>query len=115
MCHGNDGIIFTLNNAPVETGTSASILKWKTSHSIDVLVRNVDGHIRIYGNMNHSGDVHDATGAIAGLYTHLVRNKLMEAVSARMPCILECLITIDGDTLNLVPERSARTKHRRIR
>eukprot|EP00966_Prymnesium_polylepis_P106528 2466653-Prymnesium_polylepis.2 len=34
--HKNDGIIFTLNSAPVETGTSKTILKWKPTHSVDI-------------------------------------------------------------------------------
>ena len=110
MCHGNDGIIFTLNNAPVETGTSPSILKWKPSHSIDVLVRDLGGALRIYSNMNNSGDVEDITDGVAGLRVRFACNKLIEAVASRLPCILECLITIEGDELFLVAERERTDK-----
>jgi len=109
-CHGNDGIIFTLNNAPVETGTCASILKWKPSHSIDVLVKKNGGAIRIYGNMNNSGDLNDITESVDGLVTNFSHNKLVEAVLSRMPCILECQLTLQDDLLILTPERERTDK-----
>ena len=109
--HGNDGIIFTLNNAPVETGTCASILKWKPSHSIDVMVQNQANFLKIFGNMNNSGDLEDITDAVGGLAVTLVHNRLLEAVVARLPCVVECLITIrDDDALVLTPERERTDK-----
>lgn len=110
-CHGNDGIIFTLNNAPVETGTCPSILKWKSSHSIDVLVRH-DEHdgLRLFGNMNNSSDLSDVTRRIGDLSIRFAHNNLVKAVRPRMPCILECRLGIEGDTLTLTPERERSDK-----
>lgn len=109
-CHGNDGVIFTLNNSPVETGTCASILKWKPSHSIDVLVKKNGKTVGIYGNMNNSGDLSDITESVDGLRTHFVCNKLLDAIVPRMPCIIECRLTIDGNTLILTAERERTDK-----
>lgn len=108
--HHNDGVIFTLNSAPVETGTSASILKWKPSHSIDVRV-DFDGvRWRLAANQNNSGDVVDMTDSVNGCQVTFHESKLLEAVRARIPCIIECLLEVVGDAITLIPERERSDK-----
>lgn len=111
--HRNDGIIFTLNSAPVETGTSASILKWKPSHSIDIRVETRDDGLnwKMYANMNHSGELCDITESIGADKPVLIRTKLLEAIRARQPCIIECLIALKEDeVIHLIPERERTDK-----
>ena len=111
--HRNDGIIFTLNTAPVETGTSSSILKWKPSHSIDVRLESNDEGVswRILGNMNNSGNLCDITEGIGNFVPVLERTKLLDAITTRQPCIVECLIRIENETqLLLTPERERTDK-----
>ena len=108
--HRNDGIIFTLNSAPVETGTTSSILKWKPAHSIDVRVHLVDTTWRVYGNKNFSGELVDITHGVGGLKTEIAPSKLLDAIRPRQPCIIECLIAIDEETLTLTPERERTDK-----
>lgn len=110
--HRNDGIIFTLNSAPVETGTSSSILKWKPSHSIDVRVETFDKGTswRIYGNMNNSGELADISDMIGDFVPTLEKTKLLDAISMRQPCIIECLLHIEGSNLTLTPERERTDK-----
>lgn len=109
--HRNDGIIFTLNNAPVETGTSSSILKWKPSHSIDLRLQTLDGSTwRLYGNMNNCGELEDITDNIGDLTPVLEHNKLLDAILERQPCIIECLMRIEGTSLILTPERERTDK-----
>ncbi len=108
--HRNDGIIFTLNSAPVETGTSPSILKWKPSHSIDVLFCRNDDELAIYGNTNNSGELFDITNSIDDLTTELVKSVLLDAVNERLPCILECVIHVKDNTVILKPERERTDK-----
>ena len=111
MAHRNDGIIFTLNGAPVDTGTSPSILKWKPSHSIDVkLTVNDEGKWCIFGNTNDSNHLFDMTDVFEQLTVVLAPCKLLDAIRARQPCIVECVIKIEGDELRLVPERERTDK-----
>ena len=110
--HRNDGIIFTLNSAPVETGTSSSILKWKPSHSIDVRVETADDGMtwKIYGNMNHSGEVSDLSERMGDMTPRLSQTKLLDAIRSRQPCIIECLISLKDDEIHLIPERERTDK-----
>lgn len=110
--HRNDGIIFTLNAAPVETGTSTSILKWKPSHSIDVHFALENGEWQIYANANNSGSLVQIDHACIGLKVTVRQSKLLDAIKARQPCIIECVIYIrdDAQTLHLVPERERTDK-----
>jgi len=38
--YAQDGIIFSCNKAAIETGTQSSTIKWKPTHSVDLLVRD---------------------------------------------------------------------------
>lgn len=109
--HLNDGLIFTMNNAPIETGTSASILKWKPQHSIDVrfeLAANQVWHM--YANMNHSGGLTPLQNVDPALSFRLAESKLLAAIHTRQPCVVECVLHFEGETLVLVPERERTDK-----
>lgn len=109
--HRNDGVIFTLNSAPVETGTSASILKWKPSHSIDVKFELKENVWCVYANMNNSGDIVPIETACDGLRVEIAQSKLLEAIHTRQPCIIECMLQIIDDShLRLIPERERTDK-----
>ena len=108
--HRNDGVIFTLNSAPVETGTSASILKWKPSHSIDVKFELIDNEWKVFTNMNNSNGLVSLDEACDGLTLNVSPSKLLEAVRIRQHCIIECVIDVEGENLMLVPERERTDK-----
>ena len=110
--HRNDGIIFTLNTAPVEIGTTNSILKWKPLHSIDVFIALVDNDWRIFANSNNSSDMVDITDTRVN--DHLLRlapNRLIELMRVRQPCVVECAVVIkNNDCISLVAERERTDK-----
>lgn len=109
--HRNDGIIFTLNSACVETGTSTSILKWKPSHSVDVRFELDDkDEWRVLANKNNSSlliGIEDACGSTPCTF---VKNKLLDIVQSRQPCILECVLDVTDERILLNPERERTDK-----
>ena len=111
IAHQNDGVIFTQNNAPINTGTSPSILKWKPEHSVDVRVVWVINAWKLYANENQSGDMKDITNYINGRHVELsLDNKLLDAIKDHQPCIVECVVTVQGDRIVLTPERERSDK-----
>lgn len=108
--HRNDGVIFTLNSAPVETGTSASILKWKPSHSIDVRFELINNQWEVFANMNNSNGLAGISEACQGLALSILPSKLLDAIRIRQPCIIECVISVEDGMLTLVPERERTDK-----
>lgn len=109
--HRNDGIIFTRNNAAIETGTCSSILKWKPSHSVDVRVSCGDeGRWTIHSNMDNSSGLCDITNGIDEYDLSLVNNKLLTTVKDRLPCVLECVVSIHEEAIVLLPERERTDK-----
>ena len=99
--HKNDGIIFTKNNASVGFGTSTTILKWKPSHSVDVELRFVDNMWKCRANTDNSDDLVEIPYSIQ-------ENELISKIKS--PCIMECEIQINEDTIFLVPERERTDK-----
>lgn len=112
MCsHRNDGLIFTLNNQYIETGTSSAIYKWKPLHSIDVKCYHVDDEWKLFGNHNTSDEEVDITHTIDNYTTELDKNsKLMNLLEKKQVCVVECLVNIENGTLHLIPERERSDK-----
>lgn len=111
--HRNDGVIFTLNSASVETGTSLSILKWKPTHSIDVRVElDASGRWHAYANKNNSSEFIEIEEALAPTPCRIAPSKLLDVLRSRQPCILECAIHVDdgSDLVLLCPERERTDK-----
>tara|TARA_B110000046_G_scaffold178868_1_gene207268 strand:+ start:4418 stop:5539 length:1122 start_codon:yes stop_codon:yes gene_type:complete len=108
--HRNDGIVFTLNSASVDTGTSTSILKWKPSHSIDVRFELNGNAWLMYANMNNSSGFVRVEEACRDFTVEVAPSKLLDAIRTRQPCIVECIINISNETLILVPERERTDK-----
>lgn len=92
--HRNDGVIFTQNSAPIGTGTCASILKWKPSHSIDVQVRHCDGSWRVFANKNNSDELEEVTDALGEYRFELQESKLLDALASKECCIVECVVRV---------------------
>lgn len=107
--HRNDGLIFTKNAAGVDTGTSSAILKWKPAHSIDVTFEMVDGEWMVRANMNNSGETVLLREACE-VNVRVAESKLLDAIRVRQPCVIECLLKLDGDDLVLIPERERTDK-----
>lgn len=111
--HRNDGIIFTCNLSPVETGTSSSILKWKPCHSIDVHIA-YDEKTKdwtILANDNNSGNLVCLRKHLAGREVILRKSKLLEAIGLRQPCIMECIVVVESEaTIELIAERERTDK-----
>lgn len=105
--HRNDGIIFTKNGGGVQIGTCKDIFKWKPSHSVDVFVR---GDLRVFRNNNSKAEFVELTSDHKGRSFKLVKNRFMTAIKNRIPCIVECTLTLDSDTIWLIPERERTDK-----
>lgn len=109
--HRNDGIIFTLNSSPIETGTTSSILKWKPSHSIDVYMTHQNDEWIMFANHNSSGELVNLRDHIPNYRINLRHSRLLEAVRPRQPCIMECIIIMDtAQEIDLVAERERTDK-----
>lgn len=108
--HRNDGIIFTLNGAPVSTGTCPAILKWKPAHSVDLRVELTAGRWRLFGNANHSSDLEDITDGLDGATVTLQEVGLLAVLESRQPCIVECLVEVSPGRIGLIPERERTDK-----
>lgn len=106
--HRNDGLIFTINSAPIETGTSMTILKWKPNHTIDLLFK-LDGTTwNFYANANHSNE--HVLLSQTNLSMVLVESKLLCAIQAHLPCVVECVVRLQGEDMLLIPERERTDK-----
>ena len=79
--HKNDGLIFTQNNHPIETGTSSSIFKWKSCHSIDLKFEFLDDKWIIYCNSNNSSELINITEEVGGIPIVIVEKKFLNAIS----------------------------------
>lgn len=108
--HKNDGLIFTLNDSPVETGTSSSIFKWKPMHSIDLKFEHADNAWKIYCNANNSSDLIDVSHKLEENAICIEENKFLNAVIPRKTCIIECFISFEGESLKLSPEKERTDK-----
>lgn len=111
--HRSDGVIFTLNTASVETGTTQNILKWKPSHSVDLLFNIVGVKWKMYANTNNSSDMIDITDTFngRGVVLDTTNTQLLDAVRNRLPCIIECVVTIDNERIVLTPDRQRSDKN----
>lgn len=107
--HRNDGIIFTLNNADIHTGTSKYIYKWKPSHSIDIKCHFQDGEWSFFGNDNASDDEVELKFAIPNINMD-PNSKLMQMLEQKGQCVVECLLTVKNDEISLLPERERTDK-----
>ena len=112
MCsHRNDGIILTLNNCDVHTGTSKDVLKWKPSHSIDIKCYYENSSWTLYGNDNSSDDEVNITHKIGNYNVNIDMNsKLLQMLQRKLICVVECLILVENNTINLIPERERTDK-----
>lgn len=110
--HRNDGVIFTLNNAPIHTGTSQYIYKWKPSHSIDIKFYFRNETWEMFANDNHSDDELNITHTI-GCYKVCIdtgASKLLAHLQSKGACVVECLLTVASTEVCLVPERERSDK-----
>lgn len=109
--HRNDGLILTLNESPVHTGTSQYIYKWKPSHSIDVKCYFQNKKWSFFGNSNDSDDEIDISMQIGELKTQVnLDSKLLHMLENKHCVVLECLVTILDDEVILNPERERSDK-----
>lgn len=110
--HRNDGVIFTQNSASVGTGTSASILKWKPSHSIDVRVEEHDGTWRVLANQNNSNELVDISGSFGEFRVDMKPSKLLDAIASERCCIVECVLRVHEaeKRVELIAERERTDK-----
>lgn len=109
-CHKNDGVIFTLNNAPVHTGTSKYIYKWKPLHSIDVKCL-YDRTWSFFVNANDSDMDIDITETIDTYETSMdLTSNLLQLLERKVECVVECVMNIVGNKIILIPERERSDK-----
>ena len=91
----NDGLIFTIKSFAVSTGTSDSILKWKPQHSIDVRVHLANESWKVSANMNASSEMTLIESVTDKFSIRMSESKLLDAIRARQPCIVECVLSIE--------------------
>lgn len=109
--HRNDGIIFTWNDAPVHTGTSTDVFKWKPSHSIDIRCICYDDVWSFWGNDNSSDDEINITKNIGLFETSIdTDSKFLQTLKRKGQFVVECLIIISGNKVVLEPERERTDK-----
>lgn len=110
--HRNDGIIFTLNDSPIHTGTSKFIYKWKPSHSIDVKCYFQHGEWSFYGNSNNSDDEIEISKSIEEYITtiDIQSSKLLSMLEGKLACVVECLLSVEDKKVILHPERERSDK-----
>lgn len=109
--HRNDGIILTLNNAPIHTGTSQYIYKWKPSHSIDVKFYFKENSWTLFANSNSSDDEIDITYKIENYETVIdTKSKLLKMLQPKFTCVVECILLVEGNEVILQPERERSDK-----
>lgn len=97
--HRNDGIILTSNAAPIRTGSTDSILKWKPVHSIDVAM---DSERKIFVNANKTSSLVPLSDHTS-MTCNLIQNEIID--SLREHTIVECIIEVTYDILNIFPIR----------
>ena len=100
--HRNDGLIFTKNACSVQMGTCNAIFKWKPHHSIDV---RIDAVHNIYGNADKSSDIIQVIKDEKNRTFILQKNRLLEVMQHRLPCVMECFMELKDNTIFLIPER----------
>lgn len=109
--HRNDGIIFTLNSAPIHTGTSEYIYKWKPSHSIDLKCFFCNGKWSFFGNSNDSDEEIDVTQAMGTFKTSIdLKSKLLAMLERKSTCVVECVVQVNEECVILLPERERSDK-----
>jgi hypothetical protein len=109
--HNNDGIIFTMDCAGMDTGTSKFVYKWKAQHTIDLMACKTNDEWLLYVNSNTDNSQIDINDIGAKRSFKLINNKLLEVLNNRQPCIIECILTIDEEgNANLIPERQRTDK-----
>ena len=111
--HKNDGLIFTLNNFHVHTGTSSAIFKWKPSHSVDVRCYfNPSSHSwSLYANDNYSDNeicIDKQIGNHSVIFQ--TNSKLLEMLERKLDCVIECVVKVEGSSIVLTAERERTDK-----
>lgn len=109
--HRNDGLVFTLNDCTVQTGTSEEMFKWKPFHSIDVRCLLDNSGWKIYANSNTSSEEVEMTTSLHH-YTidFTYSSKLMQMLERKRNCVVECLVTVKNNAVTLIPERERSDK-----
>jgi len=100
--HRNDGLIFTLCDAPVEINTSTSTFKLKSDHTVDVLVRR-EGE-KALPFCYSAGRLVKLRSVAVERETYRVRMEVNEVVSPILSAdqkVVECACTLLGGELIL--------------
>ena len=63
----------------------------------------------VRANMNNSGETVLLQEACE-MNVRVAESKLPDAIRVRQPCVIECLLQLDGDDLVLIPERERTDK-----
>lgn len=108
--HRNDGLIFTINSASIDTGTTTSILKWKPSHTIDLLFKLENTEWKFYAHSNTKSEHVSLDSLDTDIPIRLAESKLLNAIVAHQPCVVECIILLHDDHILLMPERERTDK-----
>ena len=106
MCsHKNDGLIFTMNDLPVHTGTSKYIFKWKPCHTIDIKFK-FNEYFTLWANDNSSNTEVDITNSIGNYAVELKDSQLTKMFERKKEFIIECIVNLNSDNkVILTPER----------
>ena len=96
--HRNDGLILTRNNAPLDINTSSCIWKWKSNHTVDVLLDDGVPHVQL------GAACEPLTTLRRGAYSMnvvLAKNEVSDGLEN--DAVVECECAVTHETLTLFP------------
>lgn len=101
--HKNDGLIFIIDDAPIEINTSSSTFKWKSDHTIDVLVKKKEDAVEVFYMRNSR--LEKFTEIVVERTRYFVTistNELLESVeTGTKGSVLECSCSVMEDRITL--------------
>ena len=97
--HKNDGLIFMLNKHPVDINTSSATFKWKSHHTVDVLVREVEDEWCVYAQRHREAvPLNKLVVNNEAFSVHLVANEVVGDGA-----IVECECTLSAGVVRMFP------------
>jgi len=106
--HDNDGLVFTRNDATVETGTASHIFKWKPTHSVDIRIVQEDAQLLMWAHEN------DCDGEVALDDRYLFRKGIAFEPNTVVECTVTCGEKVTLEPLRRRPDKTAPNTMRTI-
>lgn len=99
--HRNDGLILTRNDAPLDINTSSCIWKWKSNHTVDVLVEEGIPYVQLGAACEPLLKLRRGSTRATELDVVFVTNEVCDSTATGV--VVECECSVTTDTLKLFP------------